>query len=362
MTESTMKYYKKKSWLSVVLFAFLLIFASSNVAFAVKTSIVVVPHYVEQGLESKDSADQQHFRRLIRVINNRLVKSGFEVINAAATEAIVHDREKDFEISKSDSRMNGESICHKYGTDLAYLLWVKIKVKKTSDGMYRVRAFLEGECYDSAGRDVGASISKIWKLTKRDREEAIWKVEEDVAYKLARVLTAWKQRGTSSTYKSNNSNSVVNSGGNNLGSSNSNALQKRSDSLRNSYRVNLRGATEHTVTEVFGKVLNTASGVLGVVQKSSKLVPDNPQLCLSIWAVEVENTDAFRLQANINKMIKDVIAASGNIVLKGVPYRYSGYEVELLNGIRPSTTTSRSVEFVIDTERARDSDFVNGFD
>ena len=359
MLRGKMEFSKTTSWLSVVLFAILMVFVNSNVALAVKTSIVVVPHYVEEGLESKDSVDKDHFRRLIRVINNRLVKSGFEVINAAATEAIVHDQEKDFEISKTDSRMNGESICHKYGTDLAYLLWVKIKTEKTTDGYYKVRAFLEGECYDSAGRDVGASISKVLKLTKKDRAEAIWKVEEDVAYKLARILTAWNKRNHSSNYQSNrNNNSVINSNTTDT----SNALQKRVNVLKNSYRVHLRGATQNTVTEVFGKVLNTATGVISVVQQSSKLIPDSPQLCLSIWSVDVENTDTFRLQSNINKMINDIIASDGELILKGVPYRYSGYEVELLNGIRPASTTSRSIEFVIDTESARDKDYTKGFD
>lgn len=356
MKEFTMGNSKKTSWLSVIFCTALMIFAGNSIAFAAKTSIVVVPHYVERGLESKDSIDQAHFRRLIRVINNRLVISGFEVINAAATEAIVHDQEKNFEMSKSDSRMNGKSICHKYGTELAYLLWLKVKVERTSDGYFKVRAFLEGECYDAAGRDVGASISKVWKLTKKDREEAIWAVEEDVAYKLARVLTAWKKNSTSS-----GSHSVVNSGTNNSGNT-SNVLQKGSDILKNSYRVTLRGATEYQVSEVFGKVMNTASGVLRAVRQSSTINPENPQKCFTIWSVDVENTDAFRLQANVHKMIKDVIAADGNLFLKGVPYRYSGYEVELLNGIRPGSTTSRSLEFIIDTELARDSEYINKFE
>ncbi|OQY11946.1 MAG: hypothetical protein B6I31_03975, partial [Desulfobacteraceae bacterium 4572_19] len=128
-------------------------------------------------------------------------------------------------------------------------------------------------------------------------------------------------------------------------------------SVYDSYRVSLRGATENTITEIFGKVLNSARGVVDVAQKSSKLVPDNPQRCLSIWTVNVKNTDIFRLQTNINKMINDVIAADGNIILKGISYRYSRYEVELLNGIRPGSTTSKSIEFIIDPELARDREF-----
>ncbi len=356
-----MKQNKRISWTVTITTAILLFFLSAIAATAAPTSIVVVTHYVEEGLQSKDSADKEHFRRLIRVLNNRLVKSGFEVINAAATEAIAHDQESAFEISKKDSRMNGESICSKYGTDLAYLLWLKVKVRRTSDNYYKVIAFLEGECYDAAGRDIGASISKTLKVTKRDRDEAIWKVEEEVAYKLSRVLTAWKKRSSS------RDKTVV---GLDSGASSylgkkaqaKNALQTRADSLKNSYRVILRGATEYEIAEVFGKVVNTVSGVVEAERKSSNLIPDNPQQCYTIWDVQVERTDAFRLQANINKMIKDVIAADGEVVIKGVPYRYAGHEVELLNGLRPGKTTSRSLEFIIDTEFARDSDYTNGFE
>ena len=87
------------------------------------------------------------------------------------------------------------------------------------------------------------------------------------------------------------------------------------------------------------------------------MFPTIPQACFVIWRVRIEDTDPFRLQANVMKMIDDILDAGGEITLKGVPYRYTAAEVDLLKGIRPGESTSREIQFVVDRERARDREF-----
>ncbi len=75
------------------------------------------------------------------------------------------------------------------------------------------------------------------------------------------------------------------------------------------------------------------------------------------WRVNIENTDPFRLQANIMKMIQDVLNSGGELVMNGVPYRYTAAEVDLLRGVRAANATSMEVQFIVDLDRAMDKDF-----
>lgn len=129
------------------------------------------------------------------------------------------------------------------------------------------------------------------------------------------------------------------------------------NALDNMIDVRLDGATEYELTEVFGKVINTATGVVAARRYSAKLVPDNPQASHVTWRVRLQDTDPFRFQTNVMNMINQILDAGGEINLRGVPYRYSAAEVNLLMGIRPGDATSRSIQFVIDRERARDREF-----
>ncbi|MCF8056708.1 MAG: hypothetical protein K9K37_08720, partial [Desulfocapsa sp.] len=79
---------------------------------------------------------------------------------------------------------------------------------------------------------------------------------------------------------------------------------------------------------------------------------------LSLTSLHFDETEPFRLQANIIKMIDDIIAAGGSIALKGVPTdRYTPSEIALLKGIRPNYTTSKEIRFVVDRELMRDREF-----
>ena len=58
------------------------------------------------------------------------------------------------------------------------------------------------------------------------------------------------------------------------------------------------------------------------------------------WEVEIDKstTDPFRLQANIMKMINDILDAGGTIRINGVPYRYTPSEMKLMVGIMPENS------------------------
>ena len=134
-------------------------------------------------------------------------------------------------------------------------------------------------------------------------------------------------------------------------------LQRRTDEFENVIEIRLSGSTEYELNEIFGKVINTATGVTDAKRYSSSLIPDNPQACFAVWRVRIEDTDPFRLQANIMRMIDQILDAGGQLTLRGVPYRYTPAEVDLLKGLRPAEATTREVRFVVDRERARDREF-----
>ena len=88
--------------------------------------------------------------------------------------------------------------------------------------------------------------------------------------------------------------------------------------------------------------------------------PGNPQASYAIWRVRIENTELFRFQANVMTMLGRIHEAGGQIVVKGVPYRYTPAEVDLLKAIRPGDSTSRSIVFVVDRDRAQEIEFSSG--
>ena len=125
----------------------------------------------------------------------------------------------------------------------------------------------------------------------------------------------------------------------------------------NFINVRLDGATEYELTEVFGKVINTVTGVVEAKRYSSRIIPDNPQACFVVWRLQIEGTDPFRVQANTMKMINEILDTGGEVQLRGIIYRYTAAEIDLLKGIRPGESSSREIQFVVDRERSRDREF-----
>ncbi|BBO86029.1 hypothetical protein [Desulfosarcina ovata] len=349
---------KGKNWkITVGLVAILLLGSVFNAAAMAQTRVVVLPFYVEEGADAKKGGKATlDYRRMMRFINNQLVRHDFEVINPFAKDAAEREYNRVMERAREDSVLASMEMCKKYSADMAYIVWMKVKVKPVDEGLYKAQARVDGEGYDSGGRDMGAGLSKTFYVTKRDRDDAIAEVEKEVGDLVGRKLTGWRgNKGGSGVVVSDGGHGTMRAeetqtvkGG---------ILQRSADKFENLINVRLDGATEYETTEVFGKVINTVTGVVEAKRFGSRIIPDNPQACYVNWRARIEDTDPFRLQTNMMKMIHDILDRGGEVMLNGVPYRYTAAEVDLLKGIRPGDATSREVQFVIDRERLRDKEF-----
>lgn len=309
-------------------------------ALAAPVRIVVLPFYAEEGVDaSRGGSVEEHYRRTMRFINNHLDRDGFEVINPFAKENVEREFDRVMERAREDSVLASRELCEKYGVDAAYIVWMKVKLERTADGYNKATVILDGEGYDAGGRDLGAGLSEVYKVTRRDRDEAIVEVEKWVGDLVGRKLTTWRaDRGGDIAVVETKENSVTQGA----------SLQQNIRKHENTLEIRLDGATQYEEAEVFGKVLNTVTGVVEATRTGSRMVPNNPQGSYSAWVVRIEETEPFRLQANIMTMIKDVVAANGDLTLKGVPYRYTADEVAMLRGLRTGKTNTRSIQFVVD--------------
>ncbi|MEZ5594125.1 MAG: OmpA family protein [Gammaproteobacteria bacterium] len=149
--------------------------------------IVVVPFFEESGA-TVSSQSQSHYRRVLRFINNQLARSGFEVINAFAAGYSDADYRRLMARARNDSAAAAMDLNRRFGTDLSYVVWLQARTQRTSDGLCRARVRLEGEGYDSAGRDLGAGISEEISLTRQNCDDAVVEAETELADRVGRTL------------------------------------------------------------------------------------------------------------------------------------------------------------------------------
>jgi len=149
--------------------------------------IVVVPFFEESGAVPSAQA-QAHYRRALRFINTQLARSGFEVINAFGAGYKEADYNRLMARARRDSAAAAMDLNRRFGTDLSYVVWLKVRTQRTQDGLCRAKARLEGEGYDSAGRDLGAGISDEISATAPSCEDAIVNAEIQLADRVGRTL------------------------------------------------------------------------------------------------------------------------------------------------------------------------------
>ena len=311
---------------------------------SMRTRIVVLPFYAEEGRDVSDSQAERHYRRLMGFIQNRLVDADFEVVDPFARDLAVKEYNRLMETARQDSALAGRELSRKYAVDAVYLVWLTVKMEHTPDHLYRASAQVDGSGYDSGGRSLGLAMFETFRVTRRDWDEAVGEVEKEVGDLIGRKLTAWNESRPPGVVVGR-ADTAPGTGG---------VMGERIRTHENTINIRLDGATEYEVVEIFGKVLNTVRGVTQARLLSSTLVPNNPQACRSEWVVQIADTEPFRLQANIMKMVNDVIDADGTLTIDGVPYRYTRNEVALLNGLRTGSVSSREVQFVVDRDRARE--------
>lgn len=311
---------------------------------SMRTRIVVLPFYAEEGRDVSDSQAALHYRRLMGFIQNRLVDADFEVVDPFARDLAVKEYNRLMETARQDSALASRELCRKYAVDAVYLVWLTVKTERTPDHLYRASAQVDGSGYDSGGRSLGIAMLETFRATRRDVDEAVGEVEKEVGDLIGKKLTAWNESRPPGTVVGR-ADAEPGKGGH---------MEERIRTHENTINIRMDGATEYEVVEIFGKVLNTVRGVTQARLLASTLVPNNPQACRSEWVVEIADTEPFRLQANIMKRVDDVIEADGKLNIDGVPYRYTRNEVALLNGLRTGSVSSREVQFVVDRDRARE--------
>ncbi len=320
---------------------------------AIRTRIVVLPFYVEEGdaVRTPGSDLSMHYRRMTGFIENQLVSHNFEVIDPFARDASEAELNNIMEKATEDSMLVSQNMCQRFAVDAVYIVWLRVKTQRTADGYVRANAIVDGKGYDSAGRSLGANVYKTFKITRRDFDEAVAMAEKEVGDTVGRTLTNWATTRTSGNVVSGTTVSGSSESGQGV-------LARNAQSQSRYVNLRLDQANEYELVEVFGKVVNTVRGVVDARRFNQRIIPDNPQACVTEWEVEIHGgTDPFRLQANIMKSIDDILDSGGTVDINGVPYRYSPSEVKLLMGIRPGEATSQSIQFVIDRERARDREF-----
>jgi hypothetical protein len=301
--------------------------------------IVIAPFYAEEGMDV-DAPEQasRHYRRVIRFIGNPLVRQGYEVINPFAREMSEKEYSRILQRAKEDSPLAAKDLCKKYASDIAYIVWLDVHRKQTVDGYCKATVGLDGEGYDGAGRDLGVSIQKNFIVTRRECRAAVTEAEKELGILVGRKLASGMDNKKELLAKAADKEKEL-------------ETPRHKDNI---IEVRLDGATEYTLSEIFAKVINTAPGVIEAKRMASSIVPNNPQASWVVWRIRIEDTDSVRLQANMLKMINDILDAGGAIHYKGVPYRYTPEEVALFKGIRPGDSTTRKIQFVIDRDLARD--------
>ncbi len=319
-----------------------------------RTRIAVLPFYVEQGQEVDTAYKDQglHYRRMAGFIENHLLEHDFEVVDPFAKDASEKEFNRVMQRAKKDSLLMATNMCQRYAVDAVYIVWLKVKTVRTADGYTKAVAIVDGKGYDSAGHSLGANILRTFKVSKRDFDEAVATVEKEVGDDVGRILTTWhNERGIlepGSGYSENQPG----------------VLAQAIDSQEQFLNIRLSKATEYELVEAFGKVLITVRGVRTAKQYTQRIVPDNPQASVAEWEVEIDTheTDPFRLQANIMKMVNDILDAGGTIRLKGIPYRYTPREMRLMMGLMPGEATTRAIQFMVDRERARQRELAGRHD
>ena len=299
--------------------------------------IVVLPMHMESGGRlTAHNHDAGQYRRVIGIISRNLVEKGFEVINPYARENAEISFDKTMERSLEDSAMSINDLSRKFAVDAVYVISIDIHKSETSDNYCKATTRITGEGYDSSARDLGVGISESAGAIKRTCDAAVNDAVETMAEVAANALTGLN---FSAAVSSDNKKST--------------ALEKNARELETLVNIRLDGAAGYEMVEVFGKILNSARGVENAKRYAMRLETDNPQASYSVWRLRIKGTEPFRLQANIMKMMDDVIAADGELTMKDVPYRYSPNEISLLKAIQPKDASATEIRFIVDNNRVR---------
>ncbi|KPA10216.1 conserved hypothetical protein, secreted [Candidatus Magnetomorum sp. HK-1] len=290
----------------------LLCFCSISLLFSMalaQTRIVVIPFYEENNQTTKDNM-KRHYRRISGFINNHLVSKEFEVVNPFA----VGWKEVEFNLllksSRNDSAFVCKEMCRKYSSDIAYILWIDLKKTITPDNFCKIKVSLEGQGYDSASRDVGVYIAENIQSISTDCDDAIIDSEKKIAILTGKKLVS--------------------------------QLQIKNSFTENIINIRLEGNISPELAEIFGKIINVTRGISEAKNYRFKIHST------SVWRVLVSETELFRLNTNITRLIKQIVTSKGIFEKNGVLFHYDAKEIDSLKRIKCKDTSSREILFVLD--------------
>ena len=316
--------------------------------------IVVLPFYTEAGADVTDGGyEGRHYRRLSRYINNQLVRHGFEVINPSAHEYTEEEYNRLRERPREDSPLAAMELTRKFLVDAVYLVWLDVNTRTTDDGLCKAKARVEGEGYDSGARDLGPDWTEPFNVTRKE-----WRRRD------RRGGEARGGRGRAAPHRLGRATE-----------SESHHDQRRLDrrhqrevERRRRDRAKHRGAREsHQCSPGGSNALRARGGVRKGAQHRAgggrgEDLPDGdparePAGELRGVAGTHREYRSLPLSGQRHDDAAEHRRCGREIVLKGVPHRYTPAEVDLLTGIRPGNSTSRSIVFVVDRDRAQAIEF-----
>ena len=146
-------------------------------------------------------------------------------------------------------------------------------------------------------------------------------------------------------------------------------LQREITARENLISVKLIGVTEYKVAEMFNYLLISSPGVMEAKRYRFRLDPQKPASCIVEWQVKIGDTDAFKLESSLYRMLRDT--ARNGTEEEAPVFEFDPTEKDLgsFKNIRPWRASSREIQFVsgrpwhpvsIDQERPHEEDRIRG--
>jgi len=123
-------------------------------------------------------------------------------------------------------------------------------------------------------------------------------------------------------------------------------LQQEIKAREDLISVKLLGVTEYEVTEMFNDLLMNAPGVMEAKRYRFRLDPQRPAGCIVEWQVKIGDTDAFQLESNLYRMLRDAARHGTEDQVPIFTFDPTVKDLARFKDIRPWRASSREIQFV----------------
>ena len=124
-------------------------------------------------------------------------------------------------------------------------------------------------------------------------------------------------------------------------------LQQEIKAREDLISVKLLGVTEYEVTEMFNDLLMSAPGVMEAKRYLFRLDPQRPAGCIVEWQVKIGDTDAFQLESNLYRMLRDAARHGTEDEASVFTFDPTVEDLGRFKDIRPWRASSREIQFVL---------------